>query len=74
LGNVFTSLVNWFIMNPDGTSKLAGPSYYWFFVAVMAVTAILFIPVARRYRVRDYMQDEPPAEAPPSGSGADRTD
>jgi proton-dependent oligopeptide transporter, POT family len=63
LGNVFTAVVNAVIMQPDGTSRLAGPSYYWFFVGVMAVTAILFIPVARWYPVKDYLQDEPAAES-----------
>jgi POT family proton-dependent oligopeptide transporter len=58
LGNTFTALVNNFIQNADGTSKLAGPSYFWFFVIVMAVTAVLFIPVAARYKVKDHIQDE----------------
>ena len=31
LGNLFTALVNHFIQNPDGTSKLAGAAYYNFF-------------------------------------------
>lgn len=58
LGNTFTALVNKFIQNEDGTSKLAGPSYFWFFVIVMAVTAALFVPVAARYKVKDHIQDE----------------
>jgi POT family proton-dependent oligopeptide transporter len=61
LGNAFTAVVNIFIRNPDGTSKLAGPNYFWFFTAVMVVTAILFIPVAARYKVKEYIQDEAPA-------------
>jgi POT family proton-dependent oligopeptide transporter len=63
LGNAFTAVVNWFIENEDGTSKLAGPRYYWFFVVAMLVTAVLFIPVARRYRVKSYIQDEAPSES-----------
>jgi len=63
LGNAFTALVNEFIQNSDGTSKLAGPSYFWFFVIVMAVTAVLFIPVAARYKVKDHIQDEATEEA-----------
>ena len=63
LGNTFTALVNNFIQNADGTSKLAGPSYFWFFVIVMAVTAVLFIPVAARYKVKDHIQDEATEEA-----------
>jgi len=52
LGNVFTAAVNFFIQNPDGTSKLAGASYFFFFAAVMFVTALVFLPVARAYRGR----------------------
>ncbi|MHC4572933.1 MAG: POT family MFS transporter [Planctomycetota bacterium] len=63
LGNAFTAIVNAFIQNEDGTSKLAGASYYWFFTIAMLVTAVLFIPVAARYRERSYIQDES-SEAP----------
>ena len=62
LGNAFTAGVNWFIENEDGTSKLAGPSYYWFFVIVMTVTAVIFIFVAARYREKTYIQDEATGE------------
>ena len=62
LGNAFTALVNAYIQNPDGSSKLAGSSYYWFFTMAMLVTAVVFIPVARRYPVKNYIQDEAPAE------------
>lgn len=58
LGNVFSAVVNQLIKNPDGTSKLPGASYYWFFVATMLVTAVFFIPVARWYKPREYIQDE----------------
>lgn len=64
LGNVFTAAVNFFIQNPDGTVKLAGASYFYFFVAVMTVTAVLFVLVAGFYRGRTYIQDE--ARAQPS--------
>ena len=63
LGNAFTAAVNVFIQNEDGTSKLPGPSYFWFFTIVMLVTAVLFIPVASRYRVKEYIQDEATAES-----------
>jgi len=48
-GNLFTSAVNFFIQNPDGTSKLAGADYFWFFSALMLATAISFAAAARRY-------------------------
>jgi POT family proton-dependent oligopeptide transporter len=62
LGNVFVSVVNLIIQNDDGTSKLAGPDYYLFFAATMAVTAVLFIPVAMLYKEKTYIQDEEDAE------------
>ena len=62
LGNAFTAIVNAVIENPDGTRRLAGAHYFWFFAAVMFVTALLFIPVARRYPVKNYIQDEAPAK------------
>ena len=58
LGNVFTSAVNFIILNDDGSSKLSGPSYFLFFAAMMTVSAILFIPLARWYKETTYLQDE----------------
>ena len=63
LGNAFTAIVNIFIQNEDGTSKLPGASYYWFFTIVMLATAALFIPVAGRYPVKNYIQDEAETES-----------
>lgn len=42
LGNVFTSAVNFFIQNDDGSVMLEGAEYFWFFTGLMAVTAVLF--------------------------------
>jgi POT family proton-dependent oligopeptide transporter len=58
LGNVFAAVVNNIIKNEDGTSKLPGASYYWFFVIAMLVTAVIFIPIARWYKQKEYIQDE----------------
>jgi len=63
LGNTFTAAVNYFIENPDGTRKLPGASYYWFFVIAMFITAVLFIPVARWYKPKEYIQDEAAEES-----------
>ena len=62
LGNVFTALVNVFIQNPDGSVKLKGASYFYFFVAVMLVTAVLFTFFARFYSGKTYIQDEEEAQ------------
>ena len=63
LGNVFSAVVNQAIRNTDGTSKLPGASYYWFFIIAMVVTAVLFIPIACWYKQREYIQDEAATES-----------
>jgi POT family proton-dependent oligopeptide transporter len=65
LGNFFTAAVNVFIQNPDGSNALEGPSYYLFFAGAMAVTAVLFIPVAIWFKERTYIQEETVVEALP---------
>jgi len=57
-GNLFTSGVNFFIENQDGSSKLAGADYFSFFTTLMLITAILFAIVSRFYKGKRYLQDE----------------
>ena len=63
-GNLFTALVNFFIQNPDGSVKLKGASYFYFFTAVMLVTSLLFVCFAGFYKGKTYIQDE--AETKPA--------
>ncbi len=65
-GNLFTSAVNFFIQNPDGSSKLEGADYYWFFTLAMFATAMLFLLVVKFYREKTYIHREyrPDAAAP----------
>ncbi len=58
LGNLFTSAVNYVIDNPDGSSRLPGASYFWFFALLMIVTALAFAWFSRNYQERSYLQDE----------------
>ncbi|MFZ2170534.1 MAG: POT family MFS transporter [Methylococcaceae bacterium] len=58
LGNLFTSAVNYFIENPDGSSRLAGASYFWFFAGLMLVTALGFVWHSRNYQEQAYLQEE----------------
>ena len=58
LGNIFTALVNAFIKNPDGGSKLEGASYFYFFAGTMFVTAILFLLVLKFYKPTTYLHEE----------------
>jgi POT family proton-dependent oligopeptide transporter len=64
-GNLFTALVHVFIENKDGTLKLSGSSYYLFFGALAAVSAVVFSFFAVRYREKTHLQDEFPENRPP---------
>ncbi len=57
-GNVITALVNRWTADSNGNSTLTGASYYWFFTALMAGAAIVFVVVGWLYKPRDYMQAE----------------
>jgi proton-dependent oligopeptide transporter, POT family len=58
LGNLFTSGVNFFIQNEDGSVKLEGATYFWFFTGIIAVTAVVFSIYARFYKEKVYVQQE----------------
>ena len=57
-GNLFTSAVNFFIQNPDGSSKLEGADYYWFFTLLMLATSLLFLLVVKFYQEKTYIHHE----------------
>ena len=58
LGNLVTAGVNMFIQNPDGTLKIEGADYFYFFGILMVLTAILFSIVSRYYKSVSYFQEE----------------
>jgi hypothetical protein len=58
LGNALTALVNWIIQNEDGSSKLDGASYYWFFTAAMFFIACLYVVWSQFYRGQTYIQGD----------------
>ena len=60
LGNLFTAGVNYAIQRPDGSLALAGAAYYLFFAGLMLATAMLFVPVAMRFRTHTYIQEANP--------------
>jgi POT family proton-dependent oligopeptide transporter len=47
---------------PGPTNKLKGADYYLFFAGCMLVAALIFIPVARWYQPREYLQEEEDGE------------
>lgn len=58
LGNLFTSGVNWFIQSPDGSTKLDGVQYYWFFTGLMFITAMIFVVYSRFYKGQRFVQGD----------------
>ena len=58
MGNLFTAGVNFFIRNPDGSSKLDDQHYYIFFAELMFGAAVLFVIVACFYKGRTYLQSQ----------------
>jgi POT family proton-dependent oligopeptide transporter len=57
-GNLFTAKLNFFILRPDGTTKMSDLQYYLFFAALMFAATIVFTIVARYYRGRTYLQSQ----------------
>jgi POT family proton-dependent oligopeptide transporter len=58
LGNAFTAGVNFFIANPDGSSKMSDLNYYLFFAGLMLVASGIFAVVANFYKYRTYLQSQ----------------
>ena len=58
LGNTFTTVVNAFIVNDDGSLMLTGSDYFYFFSKLMFVTAILFLFIVKYYKPRTYLHQE----------------
>ncbi|MEM9185703.1 MAG: POT family MFS transporter [Planctomycetota bacterium] len=71
LGNVITAVVNRVIRADDGAVLLPGASYYWFFVGLIAVTAVLYTIWSRFYRGQTYIQGDgqPTGEQPAAEPG-----
>ena len=56
VGNLFVSGLNWMIENEKLPVDLAGPRYYWFFTALIAVTGVAFSLFASFYKEKTYIQ------------------
>ncbi|MFN6944154.1 MAG: hypothetical protein ACK4ND_04335, partial [Cytophagaceae bacterium] len=67
LGNFIAALVNGLIEREDGSLRLEGAEYFWFFTIFMLLTAIGFILVAANYKEKTYIQgkDDDDDEADP---------
>ena len=56
VGNLFVSGLNWMIENEKLPVDLAGPRYYWFFTALIAVTGVAFSLFSSLYKEKTYIQ------------------
>lgn len=63
IGNVFTAVVNTFIVREDGTLLLPGASYYWFFTGMMLVTTVIYVLWSQTYQGKTYLQGDEAFEA-----------
>ena len=57
LGNAITALVNSVIAMPAFEALLEGARYYWFFVLLMLVVAVLYVPFSRLFTTQSYIHD-----------------
>ncbi|TNE88175.1 MAG: MFS transporter [Deltaproteobacteria bacterium] len=57
-GNLITAGVNTVTMDENGNSTFEGADYYWFFVGLMFVAAVVYIGVSRFYVPKEYIQEE----------------
>ncbi|MFT7641906.1 MAG: POT family proton-dependent oligopeptide transporter [Pirellulaceae bacterium] len=58
VGNFIAGGVNHFIANADGTSKLEGPAYFWFFSGLMFVASVGFVISTFFYSGKTYIQGD----------------
>ena len=47
IGNFIYHVCQFFIINDDGSTKLAGADYYLFFSGLLFQPAVIFIPIAK---------------------------
>ncbi len=56
LGNFFTAMVNGFNERADGSLRLEGADYYWFFVVLAVIAAIALFIISLKYKEEKYIQ------------------
>ena len=70
LGNALVAEVTALTTDANGQSKFSLTQELWFWAALILVAAAIFVPVARWYQPKEYLQDE----ADDAGSDANDTD
>ena len=57
LGNVVTSIVNFYNQKSDGSLILNQTNYFLFFAVLMLIVTIIFMSVSGRFKEKIYLQD-----------------
>lgn len=56
LGNFLDTQINYFVTSLKDAAGNITAAYFWFYVGLMAVTSVIFLLVARRYKEENYIQ------------------
>jgi POT family proton-dependent oligopeptide transporter len=58
LGNLLTSGVTWAITSETGHARLSMTQELWFWAGLIFVVAVIYVPVAKWYQPKEYLQEE----------------
>jgi POT family proton-dependent oligopeptide transporter len=56
LGNFLDTQINYFVTSLKDAAGNVTAAYFWFYVGLMAITSVIFLLVARRYKEENYVQ------------------
>ena len=70
LGNFLTAGVTKIITDAEGQSRLSMTQELWFWAGLILVAAAIFVPVAKWYKPKEYLQEEEDSTGNESGSDA----
>ena len=70
LGNFLTAGVTSIITDAEGQSRLSMTQELWFWAGLILVAAAIFVPVAKWYEPKEYLQEEEDSTGNESGSDA----
>jgi POT family proton-dependent oligopeptide transporter len=70
LGNFLTAGVTTIITDAEGQSRLSMTQELWFWAGLILVAATIFIPVAKWYKPKEYLQEEEDLAGNESGADA----
>ena len=62
LGNVLTGVVTSLTTDTEGESKFSLTQELWFWAGLIFVAAAIFVPVAKSYQPKEYLQEEDDSE------------